>query len=795
MDYGSAHIKPFGVAVDPLTVGSRWRKWKRSFEYFVAARGIADNAQKKAMLMDLSGEEVQDIFDVLPEETEGDNVYVKAMAALDRYFEPKTNVPYERSVFPAVVDSLDFTNNAQEADVDALFTISSEMLADEGDNYYGEVFNLYPNKSARTILRLNGSDVPALIDSGASCNLMDKYTADSINFSITKTSKRLFAYGNRSACLDLIGETHVHVFMPDTNRRVDTVFYVFNGRATALLSRHTSELLDLLRVGPMVARVHFAMYLIGLQFRLVTDHRPLQFIFNKVQSRPSARIERWVLRLMAFDYEVVYKPGKENIADPLSRLSASPDCIRNVANVADEYVHTVARLSVPKAMSFDEVKKASIDCSEMKLVRDALLDGRWSTCLPAYRSVYTELSDVEGVVMRGNNIVMPVVLRAKAVELAHEGHQGRECHECQVVSAPSKPPPMVSTKMPDRPWEHIACDILGPLPNGESVFVVVDYYSRYFEEKSRALTDEGRSQDDIIVGDKVLVRQAKTDKLSSTFHQLEQKVVGKHGSEVVVESSEGKRMRRNVSEVKRFVQRGNIPDKSSNPAAPEQGQSAKFDTPIRPLRVRNMPVRLSISSLSLGFDLACGCAVGLALLGAFSSMPVVAIGCILACVTLRSICIFNTGAMNSIKDGKGCSELTCPAPYTYNPISETCFRLIETALNWDNADAYCRANGEYLATFTTTEASEWLRAKIESDLDSSNSGWGRYNFIGGQKGLTEFEWKGLVTGVIPGNGQPNSDWYYNQPDNIGSDICLGIAPEGWRDLYCSTPRPFVCEYN
>ena len=533
---------------------------------------------------------------------------------------------------------------------------------------------------------------------------------------------------------------------------------------------------------------HFAMYLIGLQFRLVTDHRPLQFIFNKVQSRPSARIERWVLRLMAFDYEVVYKPGKENIADPLSRLSASPDCIRNVANVADEYVHTVARLSVPKAMSFDEVKKASIDCSEMKLVRDALLDGRWSTCLPAYRSVYTELSDVEGVVMRGNNIVMPVVLRAKAVELAHEGHQGiektkhllrsklwwpgmdkeaevkcRECHECQVVSAPSKPPPMVSTKMPDRPWEHIACDILGPLPNGESVFVVVDYYSRYFEvcflkstqsdkitaaldsiicrwgvplsvrtdngpqfvssefqeflqsygiywlsttpmwpaangeverqnrsllkslkiahmsgkdykaelrrfllayrstphtvtgvapgelmmgrpmrtklpclerqesldgelrdhqalaqEKSRALTDEGRSQDDIIVGDKVLVRQAKTDKLSSTFHPLEQKVVGKHGSEVVVESSEGKRMRRNVSEVKRFVQRGslgvsnngssvdsslassgvgtadnagNIPDKSSNPAAPEEGQSAKCDTPIRPLRVRNMPVR------------------------------------------------------------------------------------------------------------------------------------------------------------------------------------------------------------
>ena len=67
---------------------------------------------------------------------------------------------------------------------------------------------------------------------------------------------------------------------------------------------------------------------------------------------------------------------------------------------------------------------------------------------------------------------------------------------------------------------------------------------------------------------------------------------------------------------------------------------------------------LSIASLSLGFDLACGCAVGLALLDAFSLVPVVAVGCILACVTLRSICIFNTGALNSIKDGKGCCMLT-----------------------------------------------------------------------------------------------------------------------------------------
>ena len=57
----------------------------------------------------------------------------------------------------------------------------------------------------------------------------------------------------------------------------------------------------------------------------------------------------------------------------------------------------------------------------------------------------------------------------------------RECFECQLVSAPVKPDPISSTRMPDHPWQHTTCNILGPLPKGDHVFVVVNYYSRYFE--------------------------------------------------------------------------------------------------------------------------------------------------------------------------------------------------------------------------------------------------------------------------------------------------------------------------
>lgn len=35
--------------------------------------------------------------------------------------------------------------------------------------------------------------------------------------------------------------------------------------------------------------------------------------------------------------------------------------------------------------------------------------------------------------------------------------------------------------MPTQPWRHLATDLMGPLPSGESLLVVVDYYSRWME--------------------------------------------------------------------------------------------------------------------------------------------------------------------------------------------------------------------------------------------------------------------------------------------------------------------------
>ncbi|KAL4156031.1 hypothetical protein QTP88_000066 [Uroleucon formosanum] len=64
----------------------------------------------------------------------------------------------------------------------------------------------------------------------------------------------------------------------------------------------------------------FRPYLYGRKFTVVTDHKPLTWLFGVKD--PGARLVRWRLQLEEFDYNVIYKPGTQNTnSDALSRIS------------------------------------------------------------------------------------------------------------------------------------------------------------------------------------------------------------------------------------------------------------------------------------------------------------------------------------------------------------------------------------------------------------------------------------------------------------------------------------------
>lgn len=109
-----------------------------------------------------------------------------------------------------------------------------------------------------------------------------------------------------------------------------------------------------------------------------------------------------------------------------------------------------------------------------------------------------------GIILRGERIVIPKVLRNKAIELAHEGHQGivktkalirtkvwfpgidnavekiiEGCIPSLAATNSKTRNPLQMSKLPMEPWSELYMDFLGPFPDGRLLLVVVDNYSRY----------------------------------------------------------------------------------------------------------------------------------------------------------------------------------------------------------------------------------------------------------------------------------------------------------------------------
>ena len=168
-------------------------------------------------------------------------------------------------------------------------------------------------------------------------------------------------------------------------------------------------------------------------------------------------------------------------------------------------------------MTTREIEEASAEDEEFSELRNCIMRGTWrNDQLKQYIPVASELCVIGKLILRGTRIVISSKLRSRVLTLAHKGHPGivsmkqrlrskvwwpgvdkeaekfcKTCFSRQLVSSPAHPEPIKSTPLPQGPWQDFALDLLGPLPSGDSVLVVVDYFSRYYEiEIMRSTTSE-----------------------------------------------------------------------------------------------------------------------------------------------------------------------------------------------------------------------------------------------------------------------------------------------------------------
>ena len=84
-------ITPFDCIGEPATLAQRWDKWKAVFELYMAASGVEDKVQKRALLLHLVGPGVCKIFKTYPNEVKGDTKeFDKALTCLSSHFKVNT---------------------------------------------------------------------------------------------------------------------------------------------------------------------------------------------------------------------------------------------------------------------------------------------------------------------------------------------------------------------------------------------------------------------------------------------------------------------------------------------------------------------------------------------------------------------------------------------------------------------------------------------------------------------------------------------------------------------------------
>ena len=264
-------------------------------------------------------------------------------------------------------------------------------------------------------------------------------------------------------------------------------------------------------------------YLVGQHFTSWGDHRPLTSIFNNPSTPTSIRIDALRKKVQDLDFTDKYLAGKANPCDYRSRKPTSIEDLPEaeheklgVDNNTDVLVMKVVMDDMPPAMELDRVKEAAeLDTKYQQLLR-AVRQGRRPSnpALASYTHVWPELAVVDGLLLRGERLVVPDAnlgdecgtLRQWCVELAHEGHQGapgtkrllrtrlwwpgmdklvearvESCLPCQAAAPAHHRDPLQPTTAPSRPMEYQSGDHWGPTPDGKYVLVVMDLLTRFPE--------------------------------------------------------------------------------------------------------------------------------------------------------------------------------------------------------------------------------------------------------------------------------------------------------------------------
>ena len=244
----------------------------------------------------------------------------------------------------------------------------------------------------------------------------------------------------------------------------------------------------------------FRTYVFGRHFTIESDHKSLEQISMKNLADAPVRLQRMLLRLQDYDFTIKYRPGEEMaVADTLSRYSPedTPEILLDIS-VNHVYINAEKKRDYQLAIQDDPLLRALAD----------IIVAGWPDniedvpkALRPYHGQRDSLTVEDGLILRGEAIIVPPGERRKVLEQIHQGHLGvskcqyrarqcvywpginqdikrfvEACPTCQRHRPQEPRQPLKPTPPPERPWQHLGADFMSF--DGSEYLVIVDYYSK-----------------------------------------------------------------------------------------------------------------------------------------------------------------------------------------------------------------------------------------------------------------------------------------------------------------------------
>lgn len=253
----------------------------------------------------------------------------------------------------------------------------------------------------------------------------------------------------------------------------------------------------------------FHKYLYGRNFTIVTDHKPLISLFSETKPVPqmvSPRVQRWAVWLRAYEYRIVYKPGKQNAnADALSRLPLPEAC---PAEGGEEELVLMLDVMDDAPITTDQVRRWTSKDVTLSQVHEWALKGWPAAVEPQFMPYFSrrlELSVKDGCVLWGARVIIPQQGTKMLLKLLHQSHPGmsrmkglarsyvwwpgmdqdvervvNHCEACQWHSKSPATAPLHPWEWPEKPWTRLHVDYAGPFL-GKMFLVLVDSHSKWMD--------------------------------------------------------------------------------------------------------------------------------------------------------------------------------------------------------------------------------------------------------------------------------------------------------------------------